>query len=285
MKKCMLWALAVLLLAVTSGAPRAQERSSRSYTRADFVNIEGGALTDRVERAFRQFKGANQGDSLWIAYHFPARAGVNVGPFAGMIYYDDGIKLERKEDPAAAAVFLLTDASGAQARIARVKMLDLSESYVFEKRPVYWLGDVDAAQSIAFLESLMRSAPEGAEMKPMGDLAGGALRAISSHDSPRVITLLRELALKDANAAVQAAAVSSLSRIRTDQGADALVALYDAVQGDALKTEVIRGLARTDNRKAAEKLLLIAKNDPNPKLRQQAVRRLAQNRTDAIWVN
>ncbi|MDX2031577.1 MAG: hypothetical protein SF339_12955 [Blastocatellia bacterium] len=48
---------------------------------------------------------------------------------------------------------------------------------------------------------------------------------------------------------------------------------------------MIRGLARTNDRKAAEKLLLIAKDDPNPKLRQQAVRRLSQNRSDAVWIN
>ncbi|MDX2031578.1 MAG: HEAT repeat domain-containing protein [Blastocatellia bacterium] len=223
MKKSMLWGLVVLALAVPCADSGAQDRSARSYTQADFVKVEGGALSDRVERAFRQFKGANQGDSLWLAYHFPARAGVSVGPFAGMIYYDEGIRLERKENPATAAIFLLTDGSGTQPRITRVKLLDLSEPYVFEKRPVYWLGDVDAAQSIAFLEGLMRPATS------TGDLAAGALRAISSHDSPRAIALLRDLALKDANAAVQASAVSSLSRIRTEQGAAALVDLYDAV--------------------------------------------------------
>jgi hypothetical protein len=259
-------AIATILLAIGCRASLAQEKS---YTRADFIAVDGGPLNDRFDRALKQFKASNQGDACWIAYHFPASEGSFVGPFGGMIYYDDGIRLERKPNPAEAAVFLLTDAAGT---VTRIKTLDLSERYVFEKRPVYWLGNGDATQSLVLLEAKMRGGKENRE------LASGALRAIAAHDAPRVVPLLKEIASKETVISVQVAAVSSLARVKTDQGVDALIDLYDSLSVDSLKEEVIRGLARTDHRKAADKLLAIAKNDSNPKLRQQAVRRLSQSR-------
>ena len=97
--------------------------------------------------------------------------------------------------------------------------------------------------------------------------------------------MLKDVALQDASDDARTAAVSSLARVRTEQVVDALIDLYDRGSGDAVKEEVIRGLGRSESRKASEKLLAIARGDANPKLRQQAVRRLSQTRGDGVWVN
>lgn len=257
-----------------------QEQVKRRYTRADFINIEGGNLNEKVERAFKQFKGSNQGDSVWIAYHFPARDGASIGPFGGMIYYDEGIKLERRDDPASAAVFLLTDATGSQPKFTRIKILTLSEPFVFENRQVYWLGDIEAAQSIGLIENLMRADKENR------DLVRNALRAISVHQSPRVIPLLKEVATKETNLEIQRSAVSNLARIKSAESLETLINLYDTSTIDSLKEEIINGIARNDHRKAADKLLAIAKSDPNPKMRQRAIRGLSTvNKSSGTWVN
>lgn len=256
-----------LIIAITLTA-WAQE--PKRYTQADFINIDGGALTDRAERAIAQCKKSAAAEGCWIAYHFPPRESVSFGPFSGWVYIEDGIRLERKENPATAAVFLLADATGAQLNFTRIKMLDLSEPYTFEKRPVYWLGNATADESFKLLETTMNGDKENR------DLARGALRAIAVHDAPRIIPFLQEIAGKADNPDLAAAAITNLARIRNDQSADALIDLYQRVTTDNLKTEVIRGLGRSTNRKAGEKLLSIAKDDPNPKLRQQAVRRLSR---------
>jgi HEAT repeat protein len=255
----------------------AQERPRRTYTRADFINIEGGTLSERVDRAFKQFKGSNQGDSVWIAYHFPARDGISIGPFSNTFYYDDGIRLQRREDSANAAVFLLTDATGAQPQFRSIKTLNLSDPYVFENRPVYWLGDGEVGQSIALLESTMSADRQN------GELVRGALRAIAAHDSPRVVGLLKDLSTKESNLEVQRSAISNLARVRTDESLAALIDLYDKSTVESLKEEIIGGIARDDSRKATDKLLSIAKNDPNPKMRQRAIRRLSSH--GRAWVN
>jgi hypothetical protein len=258
----------------------AQDQQTKNYTKADFINVDGSSLNDKIDRAVKQFKGSRQGDTVWLAYHFPPREDAYVGMFSGVYYRDsDGVKLERKEDPSQVAVFLLTDASGSQPKFTKVKTFNLAEPYVFENRPVYWLGNVDANQSIAVIESAMRADLQNR------DLTRGALRAISVHNSPRSIPLLKDVAAKETDVELQRAAVSNLSRIKTQDGLDALSDLYDNAGSDTLKEEIIAGIARNESRKATDKLLAIAKNDPNPKMRQRAIRRLSTNRGPGVWVN
>lgn len=276
--------LTVTLIALLAGlaAAFAQDKPKRTYTKADFVNIDGGNLNDRIERAFKQFKSSNQGDSVWLAYHFPAREGSYIGPFGGTIYYDDGIKLERKDDPSSAAIFLLTDATGSSPNVKRVKTLSLKEDFVFEDRQVYWLGNVEANQSLAYLTTFIHPKNEEKESK---ELARGALRAIGSHDDARVVPLLKEFIAKESHLELQRSAVSNLARVKTSEGVDALISLYDEAKDDNIKDEIIAGLSRSKERKAADKVLAIAKNDPDAKMRQRAIRRLSAANNSGIWIN
>jgi hypothetical protein len=255
-------------------------QDQRNYTRSDFINVDGSNLNDKIDRAVKQFKAAKQGDTVWLAYHFPAREDARVGMFSGTVYRDsDGIRLERSEDTTQIAVFLLTDASGSQPKFVRIKTLNLSEPFVFENRPVYWLGNIDASQSVASLESAMRADAQSRE------LARGALRAISVHDSPRSISFLKEVAAKDADVEIQRSAVSNLARVKTQEGLNALIELYDGATSGALKEEIIGGIARNESRKAIDKLQSIAKNDSDPKMRQRAIRRLSTSRGSGVWIN
>ncbi len=270
------------LIALTMALAGAFAQDQRDYTRADFISVEGSNLNEKIERAVKQFKASKEGDTVWLAYHFPARKDARVAMMSGTVYRDsDGIRLERGEDTTQIAVFLLTDASGSQPKIIRIKTLNLSEPFVFENRPVYWLGDVDANQSVAALERAMRAGAESRE------LARGALRAIAVHDSPRSISLLKEIAAKDSDAEIQRSAVSNLSRVKTQESLNALIELYDGAASDALKEEIIAGIARNESRKAIDKLREIAKNDANPKLRQRAIRRLsaAGEARSGVWIN
>ena len=269
---------AVIALSLAFAVTFAQD--PRNYTKADFINVDGSSLNDRIDRAVKQFKSARQGDTVWLAYHFPAREDARVGMFSGTVYRDsDGIKLERGEDTTQIAVFLLTDASGSQPKFTRIKTLNLSEPFVFENRPVYWLGNVDVNQSIAALEGAMRADAQSRE------LARGSLRAIAIHNSPRSIALLKDVATKDSDVEIQRSAISNLSRVKTQEGLNALIELYDAASSDTLKEEIISGIARNESRKAMDKLLAIAKNDANPKMRQRAIRRLSTVRGMGIWIN
>jgi hypothetical protein len=270
--------LTIIALALTVAPAFAQDQ--RNYTKADFIKVDGSSLNDKIDRAVKQFKGSKQGDTVWLAYHFPPREDSHVGMFSGTVYRDsDGVKLERKEDTTQIAVFLLTDVTGSQPKFTRVKTFNLSEPLVFENRPVYWLGDIDANQSIAVIEGAMRADAQNR------DLGRGALRAISAHNSPRAISLLKDVATKDPDIELQRSAISNLSRVRTDEGLNALVELYDNASNDTLKEELISAIARNESRRAMDKLQAIAKNDASPRMRQRAIRRLSTVRGTGIWVN
>jgi hypothetical protein len=272
----------IIALSLAFAVTFAQDQ--RKYTRADFINVEGSSLEDKIDRAVKQFKATKQGDTVWLAYHFPAREDARVGMFSGTVYRDsDGIRLERGEDTTQIAVLLLTDASGSRPKFIRVKTLNLSEPFVFENRPVYWLGNIDGNQSMAALDSARRADAQNRE------LARGALRAIATHDSPRAVSLLKEVATKDADVEIQRSAVSNLSRVKTQEGLNALIDLYDGAASDTLKEEIIGGIARNESRKALDKLQAIAKDDADPKMRQRAIRRLSasisRSGESGVWIN
>lgn len=279
MTRKLFFALVAALVTLGYAATQAQDKPKREYTKADFINVGGGSLNDKLDRAVKQFKAARQGETVWLAYHFPARAGTSYGPFTGMIYYDDGIKLERKDDPASAAIFLLADVSTSSTKFSKIRTLDLREPYVFEDRQVYWLGEVDANQSLAQLESILRADKENK------DLARSGLRAIATHDSSRAIALLKEYATNDARVDVQRSAIANLGRVKTAESLATLIELYDKTASNELKEEIIGGLGRSDDRQASDKLLSIARNDPDPKMRQRAVRRLSSVRGNVVWTN
>lgn len=279
MTRKLFFALVAALVTLGYAATQAQDKPKREYTKADFINVGGGSLNDKLDRAVKQFKAARQGETVWLAYHFPARAGTSYGPFTGMIYYDEGIKLERKDDPASAAIFLLADVSASSTKFSKIRTLDLREPYVFEDRQVYWLGEVDANQSLAQLESILRADKENK------DLARSGLRAIATHDSSRAIALLKEYATNDARVDVQRSAIANLGRVKTAESLATLIELYDKTASNELKEEIIGGLGRSDDRQASDKLLSIARNDPDPKMRQRAVRRLSSVRGNVVWTN
>jgi hypothetical protein len=234
-------------------------------------------LNDRVSRAVKQFKDSRAGDTVWLAYHFPANEEISIGPFSGTIYRDDdGIRLVRREDPAGTSVVLLVDATGAQPLVTRVRTLNLTEPYIFENRPGYWLGNVEANESVNYLDGVMKGQATDKA------LVRGALRAIGSHNGSRVVPLLKDFVQKETIEELQRSAVSNLGRVGSPESVEAMIALYESNTSDAVKEEVIMSLGRQNERKAADKLLAIAKNDANPKLRQAAIRRLSTRAASVI---
>jgi hypothetical protein len=267
------------VICLVFGSSALAQSNQKNYTRADFINVDGGSLTDRVNRAVKQFRDSRAGDTVWIAYHFPANEELSVGPFSGTIYRDDdGIRLVRKEDPAGIAVLLLVDATPSQAQVTKVRTINMTEPYVFENRPVYWLGNAEANESVNYIEGLMKAQPTDKV------LIRGALRAIGSHSGSRVVPLLRDFAQNETTEELQRAAISNLGRVGSTESIDVLIAMYDGNATDQVKDEVINALGRQNDRKASDKLLAIAKNDANPKLRQAAIRRLS-TKSSSFYAN
>ena len=98
------------------------------------------------------------------------------------------------------------------------------------------------------------------------------IQAVSIGDSvnERVIKRLITIAKSGNDADLQRAAVRRLGGERGDDQLDALIEIYDGVNVDGVREEVINRLARSSSRKASDKLLKIAKDEPNPRLRHSS---------------
>lgn len=272
-----------LLLAVISGLALAQSPAARTYTRADFINVDGGSLNEKLDRAVQQFKASRQGDSCWVAYHFPVRESAGYGIFSGWNYSDgDGIRLVKRDDPAGAAIFLLADLSSGKTQYTRVKTLNLTEPYTFENRPVYWLGNVEVGQSLAQLETLLRANQTDTSEK---SVVRNIVRAISYHDSPRVVTLLEEVAQKEQSFELQRTAISSLGSIGSKESLDVLDKLFNNASV-TLKREIVRAYRyagdRANEKRVLDRLTALAKSSEPTEVRTEAVRRIASFRGDAV---
>ena len=125
---------------------------------------------------------------------------------------------------------------------------------------------------------LLREAPEAlllseAQVVPFGLLKGR--KATLPEDE--LIALMTEIASKDPDNEVRMAAIRSIGRLGNEAASEALVSIYDSQDDIGLKKTVLSSLgwSRKSNALVLEKLKNIAGSDPNPELRQAALRGLA----------
>lgn len=94
----------------------------------------------------------------------------------------------------------------------------------------------------------------------------------------RVLDRLTATAKSDDLVKVRGEAIRLIASFRGEAIAERLIEIYDGTSSDPVKEEIIARFSQSSDRKALGKLLAIAKSDPNPRLRQLAVRRLSSSR-------
>lgn len=91
-----------------------------------------------------------------------------------------------------------------------------------------------------------------------------------------LLSVLTEIARKDADPAVRNEALRGIYRLRSDASINALIQLYDAMTDAKVKSDIIGSLIRRngDNARAISKLVSIVKTEKDEALRRQALRYL-----------
>lgn len=110
------------------------------------------------------------------------------------------------------------------------------------------------------------------DVKVKGEILGNLLRR--SKDNSKAIAKLAAVAKTEKDETLRSRALNALVGIKGDEGADHLISVYDSLQDAKMKQSVIRALSMNKSKKAIDKLILIAKNDSDPTVRQYAVRSL-----------
>jgi HEAT repeat protein len=135
--------------------------------------------------------------------------------------------------------------------------------------PVHWLNDVQPAQSVALLASLV------GERDRSGD---GALHALAVHADPSADPALERFLATDRPESLRLRAVSYLAPRN-------LPLIKKVIAGDPdmrVRERAVSSLANSRQPEALDLLIQIAKTDPDPRLRQQAVSGLGRKSGAAI---
>lgn len=96
---------------------------------------------------------------------------------------------------------------------------------------------------------------------------------------PRVRDKLNDLALHETSIPIRTTAIELLAKNLDEAAVNQLIAIYRAENGLEIRAACLRGLAAADSKTAKEFLISIAKEDPDPQLRREALRAIAGEST------
>ena len=139
------------------------------------------------------------------------------------------------------------------------------------------LQGITRLRSDASINALVQLYDASSDVKVKGEIIPYLLRREgreSKVDNSKAIAKLISIAKSEQNDELRNKAVRYLGAVRGDEGANALIQIYDGLQDQKMKQYVIRSLAQNRSRKALDKLIAIAKNDSDPVVRQYAIRNL-----------
>lgn len=137
-------------------------------------------------------------------------------------------------------------------------------------RPVYWLQGITPAESLKYLETLLKPTDS---LNPAQEqrVSESALSAIAMHRDPAADVILDRLATGDSDTNLRRAARSSLGSRRGAHGFETLRKLIDSERLVDIRRQLVSSLGKTRQPGTADALLAIAKKDTDAKTRAEAV--------------
>jgi HEAT repeat protein len=165
------------------------ETASSQAANQNFIPVEGGSLRSKMDAATRLARGNARSKSYYVAYQFSPKKGTSFGRNYRVTKGErakegENKNTDRNYETRNAGIFLLRDA--ATDALTRVDMFDLDQPNDYNGHPVYWLGRIDNAESLSFLQDLL--AREGTSK-----LADSTVAAIALHDDSRVGQILEDI--------------------------------------------------------------------------------------------
>jgi hypothetical protein len=159
----------------------------------------------------------------------------------------------------------------AERKVDRVRVFSEDCQLDAGGRPVQWLENVRAADSIALLESM--TAMDG-DVK--GRIADGAISAIALHGDPAADPSLERLVAPGQPEAVRKKVTFWLGNARGRRGFDALRRVMRDDPSIEVRKSAIFGLSQSSVPETSDALVAIARTDSEPRLRSEALFWLAQ---------
>lgn len=214
-----------------------------------------------LESQFRALL-TTQPQPAWVGYSVPSGRGYNLG----CDYVRDGFNqpgVVHLEPPDHAVILFRVDANA----VNRIRTLSPDCEIDAGNVPVHWLTDVQPAQSIALLVSLM----------PQRDRLGESpLGAVAQHADPAADQALERFLGTDQPESVRLRVVSWMGSSRGRHGFDVLKKLISADPDEKVRERAINSLSNSREPDALDLMISIARGDSNPRMREQAISALSR---------
>ncbi|HEX8283641.1 MAG TPA: HEAT repeat domain-containing protein [Pyrinomonadaceae bacterium] len=165
-----------------------------------------------------------------------------------------------------AAIILLGRYGGNEAVPALIQLSRNEADEKLKMRAISALGSTNDERALDVLRDLAMGAAY-ADQSP----ADSAIHALASHENPRAVAILGEVAVRGQNPKGRTHAIELLSRRRGDNVVDELLRLYDAVPEVQVKKYVLAGLGNRKDPRALSKLVEVARSASDVELRRQAI--------------
>ena len=225
------------------------------------AQVDTRSAAGGLEPQFRALLTA-QPQPAWIGYSVPAARGRNLG----CDYVRDGFNqpgVVHLEPPDHAVILFRVEANS----LDRIRTLSPDCEIDAGNVPVHWLTDVEAAQSVALLVSLM----------PQRDRLGDSpLGAIAQHADPSADQALERFLATGQPESVRLRVVSWMASARGRHGFDVLKKLIASDPDEKVRERAVSALSSSREPEALDLMISIARGDSNPRLRQQAISALSR---------
>jgi len=277
-----------LLLLPRMGAAAAPPTAAMFRGTAIIVAAGGEPLAARASQACRQWERAGEGTVFFMAWAFPASGRIDscsrrhddsagglltVTSREGRIRVspDRGRGLNIADGPEAPGAvdawgvsLALYEVKDGRGRFMDMQLLAPDREYSLAGQRLAWLGAVDEAQALEFLHGLLG---QGSDPDRRRDL----LFAVYLLKGRAAVSELIALARRDASPEMRKQAIFWLGQKASLEAVKALGDVIDSPESLDIKKHAVFALSQLPEEKGTTMLLQIARGNPHPGLRKEAI--------------
>jgi hypothetical protein len=225
------------------------------------AQVQTHSAASGLEGQFRTLLNS-QPQPAWIGYSVPSVRSLGLG----CDYVRDGYSqpgVVHLEPPDHAVILFRVEGN----QVNRIRTLSPDCEIDAGNLPVHWLNDVQPAQSVALLVSMM----------PQRDRVGESpLGAIAHHATPEADQVLERYLAPNQPESDRLRVVSWMATSRGKHGFEVVKKLIASDPDERVRERAVSALANSREPEALELMVATARNDNNPKLREQAVSALGR---------
>jgi hypothetical protein len=263
-----------------SNQPPAQPRLQNA-------KVESRAVSGPLDAAFKAIVNA-QTSPAWIAYAAPqipgdrmsccfysnngvSWQGCSLEPNQGNVAFGPSSGTVRLEGATEFFMFFRVE----DKKVGKIRNYSIDCNIDAGGLPVYWLTGVNAAQSVALLESFAAGnlAASGTDERR---ITNGAISAIGLHRDAAADSALDRLTASTQPEEIRRQAVVWMGNSRGRHGVESLLRILRDDPSDRVRESAIQGLSQSKEPEAVPAVIKIAHDDKSARIRGQALFWLAQ---------